>query len=198
MKKKYLIIITIILAIILGSVAAWKYYTKQQTNQEEYSGPTFTDEEIENFKIDYLRVKDLPKDIRKTAKKFDLFNYIYSSDKPVLTYGWIKGEKRVPLTEAFHNEMVKELKKHDFSNYKIVDLNKPEREIQIAFKKNNIKIDQNKSCTEFTKEEKALDDLIYTTIDCYGNACIIDPKKNKYYILPKHAKAIVKILTIYK
>lgn len=199
MKKKAIIIISLVIFILAALAGSLIYYLKFNKNMDDED--TLSKEEIQsqldNMDVNSIPMYDLPKNIKASTKKYNIFENVYTSNKPVLLYGYEKGAKLENISENFHKNIQKEIKAKNFDKkYNIITISNPDRYVKRALINKGIDIEDNfETCADKNSE---LMDIIMTTADCYNGACIIDNKKHKYLIFQKkYPEFIIKALQDY-
>lgn len=194
-KNITICVISIIVIILIIAITVYKLTTPPKyelVHPEDTNRPKYT---LEEFKTEQI-----PKGVKESAKKYNLFKEMYYSDRKVIVYGYEKNQMEEPLNESFHTDFMKALKKEKIKNdeYNIVIYTNLEKQIIKTFKEHDIDIDEDEGCTINVPSVKDLDLLLKTSIQCYANACLVDPAKNTYQILPKDIPLLLEILNAKK
>lgn len=192
-NKKNITICVISIIVMLSIIAITIY---KLTTPPNY-GPIDPDSDKRpKYNLEEFKPETIPAGVKESAKKYNLFKEMYFSDKKVLVYGYEKNQVEEPLNESFHTDFMKALKKNRIKNdeYNIVIYTNLEKQIIKTFKEHDIDIDEDEGCTINVPSVKDLDLLLKTSIQCYANACLVDPAKNTYQILPKDIPLLLEIL----
>lgn len=192
-NKKNIAICIISIIVILFIIAITIY---KLTTPPTYELVDPSSDKRPKYSLDEFETKTIPAGVKESAKKYNLFKEMYYSDKKALVYGYEKNQVEEPLNESFHNDFKKALKRNRIKNdeYNIIIYTNIENQIIKTFKEHNIDIDEDEGCTINVPSVKDLDLLLKTSIQCYANACLVDPAKNTYQILPKDIPFLLKIL----
>lgn len=192
-NKKNITICVISIIVILSIIAITIY---KLTSPPNYAVIDPEADKRPKYSLDEFDIETIPAGVKESAKKYNLFKEMYFSDKKVLVYGYEKNQVEEPLNESFHTDFKKALKKNRIKNseYNIVIYTNLENQIIKTFKDHNIDIDEDEGCTIDVPSVKDLDLLLKTSMQCYANACIVDPAKNTYQVLPKDIPLLLEIL----
>ena len=82
----------------------------------------------------------------------------------------------------------------DYGKYKIVGFTNLESVVQ-KYSSNNTDCS---TCFEEKFDSEELAELIGMTRQCYVNTCLIDTKKNSYFIIPRIPRLVAGVLKLYK
>ena len=193
----------IVLAVL--AVSAYYFISKNKENVEVRDSSTATKEEIqdyiEHFDLSTLEFQKIQPSVYKYSKKLDLFDEVFSSEKPVFVYGYEKGSRVKYISDKFHKQMQKDLAKNGFDEkYTVVTISKPEARVNDVMKKYKLEIPQDESpCDLKDSDMKGVMDIVDVMSMCYGGACLIDNKKKVFLPFTKEYPDIIfKLLKEYK
>lgn len=208
MRKKIIAII-ISLLIILGAIAGglfyyFKYVNVQQTynaDEDDRLSPEEVQWEVEHLDINKFPKHKIPADIKDSSKKYDVFYNIFGSDKMMFVYGYEKGSKQENISEKFHKNIQKKIKKSKLNKkYEVITISNPEKIVNEVLNKNNIILDGDKpQCQIENSDFNKVMNVIDTISGCYYGVCMINPEKSEYINVSKiYPDIIIKIMEEYK
>lgn len=204
-KRTFLIIFLILIVLAVLAVSAYYFISKNKENVEVRDSSTATKEEIqdyiEHFDLSTLEFQKIQPSVYKYSKKLDLFDEVFSSEKPVFVYGYEKGSRVKYISDKFHKQMQKDLAKNGFDEkYTVVTISKPEARVNDVMKKYKLEIPQDESpCDLKDSDMKGVMDIVDVMSMCYGGACLIDNKKKVFLPFTKEYPDIIfKLLKEYK
>lgn len=140
--------------------------------------------------IDITEERNMPEDIPQLAKKYQIYENIYNSDKPVFIYGYETHTFDKQDGLMFHNELTQKLEKETL-NYEVLSFKNWVDNNQEIREKYDPKAE---GCTMETSDQAGLNKILKLTSDCLMNSCIIDAKNKKYYVISRNTDYIVNVL----
>lgn len=151
--------------------------------------------DISSIMINDIKEYELPPDIRDWSKKFEAYEDLYGSDKPTLVYKYTSKRTGKPFDRVFHEDLKKEFNEEnlDFGYIAYKDLK--DESFKLILKNQNRA--DGESCPFESKDIDKLLDIIDVTNDCIANACIVDVKKGKYYLMTPNIDYIIEKLKAY-
>ncbi|MDE6137886.1 MAG: hypothetical protein K2F57_00280 [Candidatus Gastranaerophilales bacterium] len=178
--NKYEKIITGIIAIIIlysGILGYSRYKTMIQFHHLQAYINTTEEHNIGN-------------DIPELSKKYQAYENIYNSDKPIFIYGYNTHTFDKEDGLIFHEELTKKLE-NETINYKVISFKNWEdlhEELRVKYDPNS------EGCTMESPDQTELNKILKLTSSCLINSCIIDSKAKKYYIISRDIDYIVSVL----
>lgn len=178
--NKYEKIITGIIAIIIlysGILGYSRYKTMIQFNHLQAYINTTEEHNMGN-------------DIPELSKKYQAYENIYNSDKPIFIYGYNTHTFDKEDGLIFHEELTKKLE-NETINYKVISFKNWEdlhEELRVKYDPNS------EGCTMESPDQTELNKILKLTSSCLINSCIIDSKAKKYYTISRDIDYIVSVL----
>lgn len=178
--NKYEKIITGIIAIIIlySGISAFNRYK----SMKQFA--------IVSTLVNITEEHNMPSDIPELSKKYQAYENIYNSDKPIFIYGYDTHtfDKKDGL--IFHDELTKKLE-NETINYKVI----PFKNWEDLHDELRVKYDpESEGCTMESPDQAELNKVLNLTSNCLMNSCIIDSKAKKYYEISRDVDYIVNVL----
>ncbi len=183
--EKITIAITLVLVVWAG-IESTKAFDKHY-NPEKYNP----------YILPTAEEKPLPKNIKQLSEKYEAYQDLYNSDKPIFVYGYTRYTPKKRESIKFHKSLKARLEKEKLG-YKVITY-RNWRDYDNTVEENNMDLYEGdgSTCTMANPSSEELDSLRNTSKDCLEFACIIDMKKNKYVILSRNVDFIIDELKKY-
>ncbi len=138
--------------------------------------------------------KPLPEGIKTLSEKYKGYENLYSSDKKVLSYGYLQYTLDKKDGKSFHEELQSKLAKKNF-NYEVITYeNWTDYDINLEKANKAVYEENSEKCLMENPSVQELDLLRDTSKECLMNVCIIDVKNNRYTVISRDIDYIMTVL----
>ena len=160
-----------------------------------------TSRNTENYKpleiyVNSTEEKELLANTRTLSKKYDAYEDLYKSDKLTLVYSYYTDETDNYRDEDFHKNLTKKLTDNNITINTVTYKNWKDDSLEVSLK-NKQYIDDSATCGLESSEESTLKKYIENSQECIKNVCLVDVKKNKFWIMSSDADYIIETIKKY-